>query len=92
MQENRLLDSFHYRLVHQNQFEFEFRHLVFLHNFNGAHLLAGTIAFKFLPILTQGLHFAVFVTMSRCMYGHNASVAMSVIPQLPGCVACIAFK
>ena len=32
-----------------------------LHNFNGAHLLARIIDFNFLPIFTQGLHFAVFV-------------------------------
>ena len=49
-----------------------------------AHLLAGIIEFKFLPIFTQGLHFAVFVIMSLCMYGHHVWVAISVIPHVPG--------
>ena len=38
-----------------------------LHNFNGAHFLAEIIDFIFLPILTQGLHFAVFVAIYAYM-------------------------
>ena len=79
MQGSKLLDFFYYKWIRHSQFE--------LHNYSGAHLLAGIIVFKLLPILTQGLHFAVFDILSRCIYGHHACVAISVIPQLPGCVA-----
>ena len=48
------------------------------------------IEFKFLPILTQGLPYPVFERRSRCMNGHHACTALSVITQLPGSVACIA--
>ena len=43
--------------------------------------------FKFLPILTQGLHLAVLDRRYRCMNGHHACSAIFVIHQLPDCVA-----
>ena len=80
MPESKSLDFCHYKLVLQNKFEFLHVELC-ITLMAGTHLLAGIIDFKFLPIFTQGLHFAVFVTLSLCMYGHHAWVAISVITQ-----------
>ena len=89
MKERKHLEFSHYKLVRRNVF-------VFIHSVLCIILMVPTqkkdmIEFNFLPILTQGLHLAVFDRRSLCMNGRHVCTAISVIPPSPGMCGVVGF-